>query len=100
MNFLTSTNCICGRCRSRDLHHVLIQVPMRASKDSLRGFFGLCRLSQGETFTLASGLGYAFMLATLLVISCICMPLVSRFSYIIKVCKFHGFVTIYRGSAL
>ena len=39
MYFLASIDCTCSRFRSRDPHHVLIQVPMRAS---FQLFFPAC----------------------------------------------------------
>ena len=94
MHFLASIYCTCSRFRSRNLHHVLNQVPMCASFSAV--FFScLCRLSQPETFALVSGLGYS-MLATLFVIPCIChyfhVPVA-----IVKCVKFCGFIKIYQG---
>ena len=94
MHLLASIGCTCSRFRSRDLHHVLNQVPMCASFSAV--FSCLCRLSQPETFALVSGLGSS-MLATLFVVPCIChyfhVPVA-----IVKCVKICGFVTIYRGS--
>ena len=59
-------------------------------------FSGLCRLSQPETFALASRLGSS-MLATIFVVPCICHYFYVPVA-IVKCIKFRGFITIYWGS--
>ena len=61
---------------------------MRASKDSFSRFF--------SAFALTSGLR-SLVLATLC--HFLHLSLVPRFSCNCKVCKLHGFITIYQGSA-
>ena len=95
MHFLASIDCTCSRFRSRDQHHVLIQVPMRAS---FQLFFPACvdfhslKLSRWLQDCMGSSI-----LATLFVVPCIChyfhVPVA-----IVKCVKICGFVTIYRGS--
>ena len=93
MNFLASTNCICGWCRSRDLYHVLIHVPMHASKDSFEVFSACVDFQWVKPWTgVRFHVGYSFG-------HFLCLPLVPCFICNIKVCKFHGFVTIYQSSA-
>ena len=83
-----SIDCICSWFRSMDLYHVLIQYTDVCIEGQFFKVF--------SAFALTSGLR-SLMLATLC--HFLHLSLVPRFSCNCKVCKLHGFITIYQGSA-